>query len=245
MVEQARTNLPYDAIIFDLFGTLVDDLLTEPFTQTLEEMASFVGAPRDIFLQMWMHDTWPLRAAGHLPDVEANILYICTELGITPKPEQIQHAVRRRLELTRQSLKPRHDALETLETLRAAGYKLGLISDCSSEVPLIWRTTPLAALIDVPIFSCSVKLKKPDPRIYHLAYERLGIAPERGLFIANGESNELAGAQAIGMEAVLIRVPYSEEHNPRCHEARTWRGARIESIKGLLAYLDGVRVEEL
>lgn len=245
MATQARDGLPYDAIIFDLFGTLVDDILNEPFTQTVVEMASIIGAPQELFLQMWMHDTWPLRAAGHLPDAEANILYICTELGITPKPEQIQRAVHRRLELTRQSLKPRHDALATLSALRAAGYKLGLISDCSSEVPLIWRTTPLATFIDVPIFSCSVKLKKPDPRIYHLACERLGIAPARSLFIANGESNELAGAQAVGMEAILIRVPYAEEHNPRCHEARTWRGARIVSIKGLLAHLDGVGTEEL
>lgn len=245
MAGQARTDLPYDAIIFDLFGTLVDDILNEPFTQTVEEMASIVGAPRDRFLQMWMHDTWPLRAAGHLPDAEANILYICTELGITPRPEQILRAVHRRLELTRQALKPRHDALETLETLRTAGYKLGLISDCSSEVPLLWHATPLAAFFDDPIFSCSVKLKKPDPRIYHLACERLGIVPERGLFIANGENNELAGAQSVGMDAVLIRVPYAEEHNPRCYEAHTWRGTRIESIKGLLAHLDGAGIEEI
>lgn len=233
-------TLPYDAIIFDLFGTLVDDLLDEPFTQTLEEMADIVGAPHEPFLQMWMHDTWPLRAAGHLPDVEANITYICTQLGITLKPDQLTRAAQRRLALTRSCLRPRYDALETLATLRNTGYKLSLISDCSSDVPLIWHTTPFAPLLDEPIFSCSVKLKKPDPRIYRLASERLRVPPERCLFLANGESNELAGAQAVGMSAVLIRVPYAEEHNPRCHEAKTWTGPRVTSLKGLLSLLDGV-----
>src|SRR5690349_15155203 len=143
----SSSMLSYDAIIFDLFGTLVDDLQDEPFTQALEEMADIVGAPHEAFCQMWMHDTWPIRASGQFPDLEPNIIYVCTQLAITLNPDQLLLAAKRRLALTQASLHPRHDALTPLASLRRMGYTLGLISDCSMEVPLLWQTTPFAPLI--------------------------------------------------------------------------------------------------
>lgn len=227
----------YEAVIFDLFGTLVDNMPHEEFERALARMADIVGAPAEGLIRGWS-TTWPLRSVGKLPDPASAIRYICNQLGVEPSDEQVQQAAQIRFEFSRRSLIPRHDAVETLSRLKAEGYKLGLISDCTAEIPLLWPTTPLAPLIDVPIFSSSVGLKKPDPRIFHLACERLGVVPEKCLFMGDGGSNELSGARAVGMFPVLIRVPYENRLNARRHDEEQWQGARITTVKDVLPFVD-------
>ena len=227
----------YDAVIFDLFGTLVDNMHHEEFLQELTTMAGILGVPARDLIQMWSA-TWPLRSIGKLPSAEAAIRYICNELGVELDDERIQQAAQVRFEFSRRALVPRLDTVETLARLKSEGYKLGLISDCTAEIPLLWPTTPMASLIDVPIFSCSVGLKKPDPRIYRLACERLGVAPEKCLFMGDGGSNELSGANAVGMFPVLIRVAYENEHNTRRHGEEQWHGAQIATVRDILPFVD-------
>lgn len=227
----------YDAVIFDLFGTLVDNMHHEEFLQELTTMAGILGVSAEDLIHMWSA-TWPLRSIGKLPSAESAIIYICNELGVEPDDERVQQAALVRFEFSRRALIPRLDTVETLARLKSEGYKLGLISDCTAEIPLLWPSTPMASLIDVPIFSCSVGLKKPDPRIYLLACERLGVTPEKCLFMGDGGSNELSGANAVGMFPVLIRVAYENEHNTRRHGEEQWHGAQIATVKDILPFVD-------
>ncbi len=123
--------------------------------------------------------------------------------------------------------------------MKAAGLKTALISDCTGEIPYIWGSTPFAPLFDVTVFSCIAGIKKPDPRIYRLATDELGVAPEDCLYIGDGSSRELTGARAVGMHPVLIRVPDESDDAHRIDaESRTWRGAVINSldeVPGLLS----------
>lgn len=86
--------------------------------------------------------------------------------------------------------------------------KIGLISDCSCEIPLHWGSTPFAPLIDCPIFSCSVGLKKPDPQIYSLACEHLAIQPHECLYVGDGSSREFTGAAQSGMYPVCVQATF-------------------------------------
>ena len=135
-------------------------------------------------------------------------------------------------------LVPRHDTLETLQELRSAGYKIGLISDCTAEVPLLWPETPFVQLIDVPIFSCAVHLKKPDPRIYLLACERLEVVPQRCLFVGDGGSRELNGATAVGMDAIMIRMEHEDTYDVHRLEADVWEGSSVITLKNILPFVD-------
>jgi putative hydrolase of the HAD superfamily len=47
-------------------------------------------------------------------------------------------------------------------------------------------------------------MRKPDPRIYRLACEELGVEPEEAMFVGDGANDELAGAERVGMRSVLI-----------------------------------------
>jgi putative hydrolase of the HAD superfamily len=236
--ERNSAFVKYDAVIFDLYGTLVDNFPGAAFDRTAADMASCLGLPLQDFTLLWNVDTWPMRVVGHFPTTEANIEHICDLLDVTVEEALVKTAAQIRFDFSRRILIPRDDAVETLKTLKSAGYKTGLISDCSLEVPLLWSELPFAPFIDAPIFSCSVKLKKPDPRIFLLACEQLAVEPERCLYIGDGGSRELTGATAVGMDAVLIRVPYEEVDEGSQAEVFQWQGDRITAIKEILAFVD-------
>ena len=108
----------------------------------------------------------------------------------------------------------------------ARGQKLGLITVCSQEVADIWDETPFAGLFDATVFSSSVGLSKPDPRIYELACERLGVEPADCLFVGDGANDELPGAERAGMTALQLRAP-GEALTP---DGEAWQGASIEHL---------------
>jgi putative hydrolase of the HAD superfamily len=230
--------MKYDAVIFDLYGTLVDNFPGKAFEQTVAEMAACVGAPLHDFKRHWHIETWPLRIVGHFPTTEANIEYICRALEVPVDDALLSRAAAIRLNVSRLHLVPRNDVIETLTAIKAAGYKLGLISDCSLEVPRLWPGLPFASFFDVSIFSCTAKMRKPDPRLFLQACEQLAVTPERCLYIGDGGGRELTGARQVGMDAILIRVPYEEVDELAREEALQWSGPRITAVKDVLAVLD-------
>ena len=60
----------------------------------------------------------------------------------------------------------------------------------------------LQDLVDVPIFSCVEGLIKPDSAIYELACDRLGVDVSDAVFVGDGGSDELCGADAAGVKAI-------------------------------------------
>ncbi len=234
-MSEAETN----AVVFDLFGTLVPNFTQDRYGRVASQMAGAVGAPAEPFHRLY-GDTYPLRLTGELATTEENVRYVCERLGLNPPPEWVAEAARLRVELTRCTLlAPLPGALEALAELRASGYGIGLVSDCSAEVPLVWPETPLAPLIDVPVFSCRVGFRKPDPRIYKLACEGLGVEPEECLYVADGVGPELSGALAIGMQAALIRVAYDETYDTDRPEALEWKGLALETLADVVTMAAG------
>jgi len=129
---------------------------------------------------------------------------------------------------------PRPDAVATLARLKNQDYKVGLLSNCSIEIPILWPETTFADLVESPIFSSRERVKKPDPRIYHLACERLGVMPGACLYIADGEDHELTAAANVGLHPVLLRTS-SQEIRPELHqETRDWQGATIAGLAEVL-----------
>ena len=128
---------------------------------------------------------------------------------------------------------PQPGAIETLSCLRQDGYKTGLISDCTHEIPVVWPETPFAPLIDAAIFSCLVGFRKPDPRIYQLAARQLDVQPEQCLYVGDGGSQELSGALKIGMHPVLIR-PDADSSEPHLINREGWDGPVVSSLRDVL-----------
>ena len=228
--------MSYNAIIFDLFGTLIDDFVSST-GQMNTELATALDVPYEQFMPVWTQ-TSEMRIIGAFETVEANIEYVLHAMNAHARAEQIRRAVEIRMRYIRQALEPRPDAIDTLNRLQKYGYKVGLISNCSIEIPLLWEETAFANLISTPIFSSRVRLKKPDTRIYHLACERLGVAPESCLYIADGEDHELSAAAKVGLHPVLIRILSERSMRGLHQEAKEWEGATIASLSDVLQLVD-------
>ncbi|HEY41779.1 MAG TPA: HAD family hydrolase [Dehalococcoidia bacterium] len=227
--------MKYSAVIFDLFGTLIDNFSFEEYRRTLVEMASALSAPPDDFAGLWL-DLWEERMNGTLESPVGVIEHICRELSVRPDDTQIEYATRIRFDMNRRAIKVRPDAVNVLSKLKAEGYKTGLISDCSHEMPAIWDKLPLAPLIDITAFSCLAGITKPDPRIYKLVTEQLGVKPKDCLYVGDGSSQELAGAAQLGMTPVLIRVIGDGDYdNPYRIKSDEWDGLRVSSLSEVLA----------
>ena len=226
--------MKYEAVIFDLFGTLVDNFSIREYESVLGEMASVLSTPPDEFIRLWS-DTFNQRATGLFQTPEANIEYVCRKLGVIIEDPQVKLAAHIRFNFTARSLMPRPGSLEVLSQLKAEGYKTGLISDCSAETPIIWRDTPFAPLIDVTVFSCKVGIKKPDPHIYQIAIEQLKIKAQKCLYIGDGSSRELTGASQVGMHPILLRVITENTTDAHQIDKEDWNGPVISLLKEVLS----------
>lgn len=224
--------MKYKAVIFDLFGTLVPNMSLSEHRAVLAQMARLLSAPPDAFEQLWF-DTFNERSTGIFQSPDDNVEYICRTLGVSVNETQVKLATQTRFEYSVKSMIPRPEAIEMLSQLKSLGYKTGLISDCSAEVPAIWETIPFAGLIDIPIFSCSVGIKKPDPRIYQLSANQLAVKPQECLYIGDGSSRELSGAMQAGMNPVLIRT-LDDPNDAHQIEAEDWDGLTISSLRYVL-----------
>ena len=223
--------MKYEAVIFDLFGTLIPNMSVSEHRVVLTRMAEVLSVPPDDFVKLWF-ETFNERSTGVFRSPDANITYICRTLGVSVDETDVKRAAQIRFNYSVQSMVPRSDAIETLSQLKYEDCKTGLISDCSAEVPAIWKDTPFAKLVDVAIFSCLVGMKKPDPRIYRLATEQINVEPQDCFYIADGIGRELSVASQIGMHAVQILVPGEDEYDPYREE---WNGPVISSLTEILA----------
>jgi putative hydrolase of the HAD superfamily len=226
------TQSQFKAVIFDFFGTLVGDFGSS-VGQMHGEMAAALAVPYEPFMALW-NQTLEMRIVGAFETVEANIDHVCQMMKVRPGAEQIRKAVEIRMSCIKRGLQPRPDAINVLTKLKNQAYKIGLISNASIEIPLLWHETAFAHLIDKPIFSSRAHLKKPDERIYYLACEHLAVRPESCLYVGDGEDQELSGAAKIGLHPVLIRTS-SQKANSRSHrEAREWQGTSIATLVEVL-----------
>ena len=205
------------------------------YRRVMSKMASALDVPTEGFKRLWI-ETLDRRMGGGFADLEANFMAICRELGGSPDASQVAEAVQVRIEFIRSAMTPRPDTNDTLTRLRESGYRIGLISDCGPGTAAVWDETSFAPLIDEAILSCSVGLTKPDPRIYRLACQRLGVSPNRCLYVGDGGSKELTGATEMGMRAVLIRAPYDDTVGGYREE---WPGERISTVSEVPPLLYG------
>ena len=94
--------------------------------------------------------------------------------------------------------------VERVRRLRAEGYRTALLTNNVAEFRDAWRAMlPADELFDVIVDSSEVGRRKPDPRFFELALERLNVAPARCVFLDDFEGN-VAAAAALGMRAIVV-----------------------------------------
>jgi len=119
-----------------------------------------------------------------------------------------------------------------LETLRARGHRLAVISNADGRVESLIRTAGIHHLFEFVMDSAVEGVEKPDPEIFLRASRRMGVPPGESLYVGDLYPVDVLGARAAGMEALLLdpmgRLDYPVD--------------RIPTVAALPAYL--IRREE-
>lgn len=188
-------------IVFDLGGVLFARDKSK-CTPELLEFFSFLRAPRmPLFWEEYD------RGTSTLEEVTAAIS------GMTGRPVETCAAVLRLAVDLQEPVKPTE---RLVGDLKAAGYRLYVLSNMSREFIDFLRRFPVYGLFDGEVVSCEEGTVKPEPRIYEILLERYGLDPAETLFIDDRAAN-IAAAEGLGIAGYLF-----DHRNPAaaCDELR-------------------------
>jgi putative hydrolase of the HAD superfamily len=93
---------------------------------------------------------------------------------------------------------------EILDRLRRAGVRLGVVSNSEGKIAELLETVGIASYFETVVDSGVVGVRKPDPRIFAIALDRLGVAASNALYAGDVPDIDVRGARAAGVDAVLI-----------------------------------------
>jgi len=91
-----------------------------------------------------------------------------------------------------------------LARLRAGGARLAVVSNWDVSLHDVLERTALRPLVDAVVISAELGVAKPDPAIFRAALERLGATADGALHVGDSLEDDVAGARAAGLEAVLV-----------------------------------------
>jgi putative hydrolase of the HAD superfamily len=186
-----------DAVLVDLYDTLVH---VAPLPKD-EALTTLLGVSPETLTRAFAA-TGPTRWAGGYGSAEGALGATVKACGIDCSTEKIRELCARNVAAWVGGTRWFDDSIATLAELRARGIKTALISNCDH------RTRPAEALgladkVDVVLLSVDVRLAKPQPEIFRLALDRLGVAPARAVFV-DDTLDYCAGARVAGVRALLI-----------------------------------------
>jgi putative hydrolase of the HAD superfamily len=101
-----------------------------------------------------------------------------------------------------EGMRPLGPMVDAVRQIRSGGLRTGLVSNSWSTAH--YDRELLADLFDDVVISAEVGLHKPQPEIYRLAAERIGVEPAACVFVDDLREN-CEGAEAVGMTAVRHR----------------------------------------
>ena len=103
------------------------------------------------------------------------------------------------------ALEPNAPMIELMRELQGRGLRMALLTNNVREWEPRWRTmVPIDEIFELVVDSAFVGCRKPEPRIYEILLERLGVEAQGCLFVDDVEVN-CDAARELGMTAVHFR----------------------------------------
>lgn len=186
MNEQTKVGL------FDLDDSLVDRAGT--YARWAAEFSEEHGVPL-----AWLLETEPADFSRRMAFFEL----LKKTFDVAAPVEELHARYRRRMP---ELIEPDPEVCATLEALRAAGWRLGVVTNGMADNQTAkLRQAGLYDLMDTVVISESVGVRKPDPRIFHHALATLRAKPSRRVvMVGDSLTADVDGAVAAGLAAVWI-----------------------------------------
>ena len=201
-------------VFFDLGGTLrIAEKVPEHQERAKARMAELAGA-EDVqaFIDMVEARYEPYRDWALTENKEAGDYDLWAKWLLPELPEEKLKAICHEMTYQYRQVKGlRHlvdGGLEVIRTLHKRGYKLGIISNLigEDEIPNWLRDDGLDRYFDALVLSSVCHIRKPDPAMYLMGCEQLGLKPEECVSVADNLSRDFTGAKAAGIGANVLFI---------------------------------------
>jgi putative hydrolase of the HAD superfamily len=196
------------AVLLDALGTLVELQPPAPRLQRLLRQAGFdvseeragAGFAAEIAYYLEHH------LEGSDRERLERLRDRCAEemRGALELPE-LDHATARRAMLGALEFRPYPDVLPALGELRERGLTLVIASNWDCSLPDWLAPTGITELVDGVVTSAEVGAPKPNPRVLVRALAIAGAAPSEAVHVGDRLDNDVEGAAAAGVRAVLVQ----------------------------------------
>ncbi|TVT61887.1 hypothetical protein FNH05_01835 [Amycolatopsis rhizosphaerae] len=220
-------------MVLDLFGTLVSAPTPDERTRAASRLAALMGRSATT-VERYFRGTWRVRHDGALPTLADLAMHLVRAVdgpgtAVGPVADEL-------CALGRARLVPAPSVVYALKSLRSKRLRLGILSDASAEIVAAWPNSPLAALVDAAVFSCTAGAVKPEQRLYREICDELRVLPHRTLYVGDGGGDELRGARTAGMGAV-IAVHRRGPSDALAFNHTEWPGPILDAVENVPAYL--------
>jgi REG-2-like HAD superfamily hydrolase len=122
---------------------------------------------------------------------DAAALFIETFMDLLFGPEQTEFALFA-------------DAIPVLQRLRQLGLRIAILSNWDYSLHRIAKNLGLSTLVDAVFASLEFGPEKPDPALFKMVLQHMGVPAERTLHVGDDPLDDLQGARSVGMMAALL-----------------------------------------
>jgi putative hydrolase of the HAD superfamily len=212
-----RIAMKVDAVLFDLFNTLVlidDNVFYLPSLKKLHEFLVEKGVKVAFpdFKSAYFEARNRLYAVADRnleePHFKLRVAQALQRLGYDLGNDDliVSGATRAFCEEFMRFMELDENASQVLDKLRGR-YKLGVISNFALPecVPNIFEKFGLEGVFEIVVVSGAINKRKPDPEIFERALRALGVKASRAVFVGDTAALDVEGARNVGMKSVLIK----------------------------------------
>jgi len=198
-IVQRPANGRIEAVLLDLYDTLA---YIPPELWGREEIAERTGADPQLLREAWVA-TVAERGLGELGSLEADIAMVLEMTGVFADDALLAELAAIEYERWARGVRAFDDSLPCLKRLRAKGYRLALVSNCSRQTRDVVPALGLDRAMDAVVLSYRVGVRKPGAKIFRTALDALEVEPERALFV-DDIAAYLDGAAELGIRTLRI-----------------------------------------
>jgi putative hydrolase of the HAD superfamily len=249
---------PVEAVLLDYGLTLVtyrrpEDALARVHDEISALLAARLGveAPGGERLLGAVHDVVEAAVEAHEReggleeiDLEPVAAAAYRDLGLDLPADLLDEVRRLEQEAWIEGITVAPDTVPTLTELRRRGLRLGLVSNApyrAASMRTQLERLDLLRLFDAAVFSSAVGWRKPSPRIFERALAELGTAPGATLMVGDRGREDVDGAHAAGMRAVLLREHRADAAGEAAADAVIDRLADLVPLVAATARTGGFR----
>lgn len=201
------------AIIFDFGGVLTSscwdldvmaNIIRETFrNRGIELPKNFEDVFKSVMIEAWKR----VVKTKQEEMIHEHIKETLEKLGFMVDEELISESVENIKEAPFCIVRP--EAKRVLEELERKGYKMCIVSN--SPIRFHDRVLEKHGLLrffdDCIVVSCEVGYRKPDPKIFEVALNKLGVKPSEALYVGDVPFIDIPGAKSLGMKVAIMESP--------------------------------------